>query len=206
MQAGRGFIEHVEGVTRRTARQFGGELHALGFAPRERGGGLAESHVTQTHIHQALHVAQDERLALEELQRLGDRHREDVGDGLAPIQDLEGLAVVARTVAHVTVHVHVGQEVHLDLDGPVPGAGLTTPALDVEGEATLLVPADLGLLGLGEEFANLVEDPRVRRGVRARGATDGLLVDGDDLVEVLDPEDGVVLGRDGLRPVDLSLQ
>jgi hypothetical protein len=127
-------------------------------------------------------------------------------DRLSAIQDLERLAVVASAVADVAVHVDVGQEVHLDLDRAVSGARLAAPAFHVEGEPSLLVAAHLRLLGLGEEFANLVEDPRIRRGVRARGATNGLLVNGHHLVDVLHPEDGVVLGDLRLRAIDLTLQ
>jgi hypothetical protein len=40
---------------------------------------LAEAHVAQPHVVEALHVTQDQRLAFEELQRFGDRHVENVG-------------------------------------------------------------------------------------------------------------------------------
>ena len=151
-------------------------------------------------------MAKDRRLTVEEVESLGDRHVQDVADRLAPVQDLEGLAVVARAVAGLAVDVDVGQEVHLDLDGAVAGAGLAPAALHVEREAALLVAADLGLLGLGEEFADLVEDAGVSGGVRARRASDGLLVHGDDLVEVGDPGDGVVLEGRGLGAIDLVLE
>ena len=106
---------------------------------------------------------------------------------------------VAGPVAGLAVHVDVGQEVHFDLDRAVARAHLAASTLHVEREPSLLVPADLRLLGLGEELADLVEDPRVRRGVRPRRAPDRLLVNGDDLVDVLDPKDGVVLGDSGAR-------
>ena len=49
--------------------------------------------------------------------------------------DFEGLAVVAFAVADLAVHVHVGQEVHFDLQRAVTVAGLTSAAFDVEREA-----------------------------------------------------------------------
>ena len=78
-------------------------------------------------------------------QRLLARHVEDVGDGLALERHLEGLPVVARPAAHLAGHVDVGQEVHLDLDGPVPGARLAAPAPHVEGEPAGQVAPHLGL-------------------------------------------------------------
>jgi CTP:molybdopterin cytidylyltransferase MocA len=47
---------------------------------------------------------------------------EDVGDVLALEGDVEGVTVVTGALAHFARHVDVGQEVHLDLDGPVAGA------------------------------------------------------------------------------------
>ena len=109
---------------------------------------------------------------LEELGRLLDGHIEDLGDRLALEQDLQGLAVVALALADVAGDVDVGQEVHLDLDQPVALAGFAAAALDVEAEATGLVPADFRLVGLREQLADLVEHARVGRRVRARSSSD----------------------------------
>ena len=67
-------------------------------------------------------------------ERLLARHVEDVGDVLALEGHLERLAVVARPGAHLAGHVDVGEEVHLDLDGPVARARLAPPAAHVERE------------------------------------------------------------------------
>ena len=125
----------------------------------------------------------------EELERLLDRHLEHVGDRLALEADLERLAVVALAVALLARHVDVGQEVHLDLDLPVAAAHLAAAALDVEREAARLVAARPRLLGLGEQLADLVEQPDVGGRVGARRAADRRLVDRDDLVELLEAGD-----------------
>ena len=203
VQSGRGLVEDVEGVPGRAAAQLAGQLHPLGLAARERGCRLAQAHVAQPDVDQCLHVTGDRRLALEEGQRLLTRHVEHVGDRLAPEGDLERVAVVARAVADLAGHVDVGQEVHLDLDGPVARAGLAATAAHVEGEAAGLVPAHLGFGRLGEELADVVEDAGVGGGVRARRATDGRLVDVDHLVEVLHTLDLAVPSRQRLGPVQL---
>ena len=128
-------------------------------------------------------------------ERLLDGHVEHVGDALALELHLQRLAVVALAVALLAGHVDVGQEVHLDLDLPVAAADLAAPALDVEGEAPRLVAARARLLGLREQVADHVEQPRVGGGVRARRAPDRRLVDGDDLVELLEPLDRAVRAR-----------
>ena len=125
--------------------------------------------------------------------RLLDAHLEHLGDVLALVADLERLAVVALALADLAGHVHVGQEVHLDLDLPVALAGLAAAALDVEAEAAGLVAAQLALGRLREELADVVEHAGVGGRVAARRAADGRLVDVDDLVEVLGAVDAVVL-------------
>src|SRR3954469_2603777 len=97
----------------------------------------------------------------EEVERLLDRHLEDVRDRLALEADVERLAVVALAVALLARDVHVRQEVHLDLDLPVAAADLAAPALDVEGEAARLVAARPRFLRLGEQLADRVEQAGV---------------------------------------------
>ncbi len=103
----------------------------------------------------------DGRQVGEEAERLLDGHVEDVGDRLALVVHLQGLAVVPRPLAHLAGHVDVGQELHVDLDGPVTAAVLAAAALDVEAEPAGLVPADLRLLRGREQLADVVEDAGV---------------------------------------------
>ncbi len=141
---------------------------------------------------------------LEELGGLLDRHVEHLGDVLALVVHLEGFAVVAGAVAHLARHVHVGQEVHLDLEGAVAGARLAAAALDVEREPALLVAAHLRLGGLREQGADLVEHTGVGRRVRPRGGSaDRRLVDLDQLVELVETVDAGVPARHLAGAVEL---
>ncbi len=112
----------------------------------------------------------------------------------------------ARALADLARHVHVGQEVHLDLDRAVALARLAAAALDVEREPARLVAADLRFLRGGEQRADLVEHAGVGGGVRAGRAADRRLVDVDDLVDVLRALDLLVPARHFARPVDLLHQ
>ncbi|CKR66316.1 Uncharacterised protein [Mycobacterium tuberculosis] len=108
---------------------------------------------------------------------------------------LEGFAVVPGPLADLARHVHVGQEVHLDLDGAVAGAGLAATALDVERESSGLIAADLGLGGGGEQGADLVEHTGVGGRVGSRCAPDRRLVHPHQLVQIVQPGDpGVPAG------------
>ena len=93
---------------------------------------MAQGDVAETHVEQRGQLARDGGNRLEERERLLDRKREHVVDVLALVLDLQRLAVVTLPMAYVAGNVHVGQEMHLDLDQPVALAGLATPALDVE--------------------------------------------------------------------------
>src|SRR5205807_6820048 len=95
-----------------------------------------------------LEAALDLRDVLEEVERLLDRHVEDVRDRAALESHVERVAVVALAVALLARDVDVRQEVHLDLDLTVAAADLAAAALDVEREASRLVPAGAGLLRL----------------------------------------------------------
>ena len=150
---------------------------------------LAQPHVAEADVDQRLHVAGDGRLVGEELERLLAAQVEHVGDVLVLERDVERVAVVAGALAHLARHVDVGQEVHLDLDRAVARAGLAAAALDVEAEPPGQVAAHLGLVGLGEQLADVVEHARVGGRVGPGRAPDRRLVDVDDLVELLDAVD-----------------
>src|ERR1035437_5244934 len=157
VQPGGGLVEDVERRARGYLRELRGELDALGLTAGERGCRLAEADVAEADRVERLQAPAHLGDVLEEAERLLDGHVEDVGDALALEAHLERLAVVVLAVALLARHVHVGQEVHLDLYLPVPAADLAAPALDVEAEAPGLVAARTGLLGLGEEVADDIE-------------------------------------------------
>src|SRR5213075_1357965 len=175
------FVEDVDGAAGGPPLQLGGELHPLRLATGEGRRRLPETDVAEPDVDQRGEVPGDGGYGGEELGGLLDRHVQDVGDRLALEVHLERLAVVAGAVADLARDVDVRQEVHLDLDGAVALARLAAAALDVEGEATGLVAADLRLRRLREQLAHVVEDTGVGRRVRPRGAADRRLVDAHDL-------------------------
>ena len=172
VQAGRRFVEDVERPARRALPQLRGELHSLGFSAREGGRWLSEPDIAEADIEQRSEHPGDLRLVLEERQGLLDRHVEDVGDRMTLEEHLEGVPVVAEPTACVARYVHVGQEVHLDPEGPVTLARLASAARDVEREPSRLVPAHSRIRSRGEELADRVEHLRVRHRVGSRGSSD----------------------------------
>ena len=85
----------------------------------------------------------------------------------------QGLRVVALAAADLAGHVHVGEEVHLDLDHAVAAARLAAATLHVEAESPGVVAAGARIGQLREDLADLVERLGVgagfERGVRPMG-------------------------------------
>ena len=185
VEPGGRFVEYVDGVSGGTLGQFAGQLHPLGLPSRQGGRRLPEAHIAQPDVDQGLHVPGDGRLVLEEAERLVARHVQDVGDRPALEAHVQGVPVVALSLADLACDVDVGQEVHLDADGAVARAGLAPSALHVEAEPARLVAPDPGLLGPGEQLPDVVEHARVGGRVGPWRPTYGRLVDVDDLVDAL---------------------
>src|SRR6266571_2126878 len=184
VEARRRLVQDVEGTARVALGQLGGELDPLRLAAGQRRRRLAEVDVAQSYVVQELQFRADARLVLEEVQRLGDRQREHVGDRLSFIPDLERLAVVAPPFAHLARDVDVRKEVHLHFHQPVALARLAAPALHVEGKPPRAVPPELRFGEVREQLADRREQPRVGGGVGARRAPDGTLIDVDHLVDL----------------------
>jgi hypothetical protein len=94
---------------------------------------------------------------------------------------------------------------HFDLDSSVACAILASTTLDVKRESALLIAASLGLLSLRKQFSNFIEDSCVRGWVRARRATNRLLINGDNFVYEIDPRDGGVVSNLHLRSIEVLL-
>ena len=196
-------VEDVEGVLARWGAvvscafaEFCRELDALGFAAREGGGWLSECDVSEPDIAEACGESEDLGVVLEESARVFDGHREDISDVLSSVEDLKGFSVVAFGMADLALDEDIGEEVHLDLFHALSCAGFATPSAfvgcDIEGEASGLIATDFGFFGRGKDFADVVEDSCVGRGVGPWGSADRGLIDFDDPVDVLEPVDACV--------------
>ena len=140
------------------------------------------------------------------LQRLLHVHLQHVGDRLALEPHLQRLAIEAMPFADGAGHPHVGQKIHLQPVRAVPFARLAAAAGHVEAEPARLVAAALRLGQLRVQVADLVEQLDVRGRVRARRAADRRLVDGDQLVEMLQPFDPLVRAGLAFAAVQIAAQ
>ena len=87
-------------------------------------------------------MACNRRLIREEIQRFRNRHIENFGDVLSFESDLQSVSVVPIAFAHFTRHIHIGQEVHFNLDSAIATARFTPTALHVKTETTRLIAAN----------------------------------------------------------------
>ena len=189
------FVQQVERLARAAFDQFARQLDPLRFAAGERRRGLAQLQIVEPDVVQRLQLVLNLGDVLEQVQRLLNVHLQHFGNRLALELDLQRLAVVAMSFADRAGHPDVGQEVHLQAIRAVSFARLAAAAFDVETESSRLVAAPFRLGQLGEQVANVVEDLDVGARIGTRRAADRRLVDGDQLVEMLQPFDALVSRR-----------
>src|SRR5271170_3718075 len=141
--------------------------------------------VAEADIHQGLQLLFYLRNVFENRQRVGNRHLEQVGDGVAVVLYGQGFVVVAASAADFAEDVDIGKKIHLDAALAFALAGFATAAGNVEGEASGLVAALARFGQHGIDLANRSEDAGVGRGIGARSAADRGLVDANNFVDVL---------------------
>jgi hypothetical protein len=88
--------------------------------------------------------------------------------------------------------------VHLNAFLSVPLARFAPSPRPIEAESSGTIAAYLGLRQPGEELADVIEDPRIGRGIRRRSRSQGLLIDRDHLVDLFDSDQ--LLERAGQIP------
>ena len=86
-------------------------------------------------------------------------------------------------MTHFAGHVHIRQELHLDLELSLSLAGFAAATFDVEGETTFLVAANLGLGQFGKQIANIIKNAGIGGWIGAGRAADGGLVNVNHFVE-----------------------
>ena len=89
-------------------------------------------------------------------------------------------------MANLTRYINIRQEVHLNLDNPITRAGFTTTTFDIERETSLLITANLGLIGLSKKIANIVEDACVGCRVGTWSTPDWTLININQTLDILD--------------------
>ena len=192
MQTGGGLVEDIDGAAGVALRQLGGKLDALALTTREGGGGLSKLDIAEADVLNGLDLAQDVGDVLEEFAGLIDGHVKHVGNGLALIAHLKGLAIVPLAVADLAGHLDIRQEIHLDGLIAIAATGLAAASLDVERETAGLVTTNLGFRQADEQRADVAEHTGIGGWIGARRTADGRLVDTDDLVDVFQTLDAVV--------------
>ena len=138
----------------------------------------------------------------EEVDRLVDGHAQHVADRPPAELHAEHLRPIAAALTLLAGHVHILEEVHLQLLEAVALAGLAAAARHVERERAGAEAEGLRARQRGVDLADLVERLDVGHGIRAGRPTDRLLVDEADTLEVLEAGERVV----GARRLELGLE
>ena len=113
------------------------------------------------------------------------RHVQHIRDGFALVVNLQSLSVIARPVAHFAIDIDIGKKVHFDGDGPIAGAVLASAAFDVETEPAGLVAPHFCFGSFSEKGPDFVKHSGVGGGITSGRASNGGLVDVNNLVQLL---------------------
>ena len=200
------FVEHVKCLAGLLLAEFARQFDSLRFTTGERRRRLSEVQVLQSDVDKRLQFVSDLGNVLEQLQRFGDVHVEDIGDRGILEFDRQRFTVVTLSATDGASHPDVGEKVHLQTPRAVAIASGTATAIDVETEATRGVSTGLGFRQLGEKITNLIKDFDVGARVAAGRSSDGRLIDRDRLVKKLEAFDGIVVARLGFGSVEVSTQ
>ena len=196
VEAGGGFVEEEQrarGGRERSARSRGlgvgrsgvgaevaDEFEALGFAAAEGVEGLAEREVAEADGFEGGEAGADGRMVGEKREGVGDGRGEQVGDGAVVPADREDLGFETAAFADGARDENVGEKLHLDAFIAEPETVVATAVATVEGKGGGAEAGGLRGGGGGVEVADQVPGFGVERGVRARGAGEGGLVDEED--------------------------
>ena len=122
------------------------------------------------------------------------------------VLDLQRVPVEPKPPTGVAGHVHVREKVHLDLDDAVAVAGLAPSPLHIEAEPSRLVASHPCIRQHGKEVPDVVEDSRIGGRIGSRRSPDRALINADDLVDMVDPVNGLHVSDFPLGVVELLSQ
>src|SRR5699024_8655225 len=92
-------------------------------------------------------------------------HVQHVKNALSLVLHVQGLTVVALSAADLAGYIHVGKEMHLDLDDAVAAAGLAAASLHLEAEPALFISPCLCIRRGSEQIPDHVEHPCIGSGI-----------------------------------------
>ena len=158
MQSSSWFVQQIDRVAGASLGQFGRQLDTLCFTTRECWCRLTKSYIAKSHIYERLHVSRNTGLFCKELNGFRDGHVQHIRNVFAFKCDVESVTVVPCAFAHLTRNIHVWQKVHLNFNGSIARASLTTTPRHVETKSTRHVPTYLRFRCRAEQLANVVKN------------------------------------------------
>ena len=142
MQPSCWFVENIERPASRSATQFSRKLNTLGFATAEGSCWLAQARYNQGQRQRVSAVCEQLLECFQRTQALASQViSKDIADRLVLIMNFERFTVITLAMTNFTGHIHVGQEMHFDLNNTVTGTVLTASTFDVETKSARRIAA-----------------------------------------------------------------
>ena len=195
MQPRRGFVKDIKGTARIAFGQFARQLDTLALAARQRGTRLSQLEIAESHLLNRTQFRIDTGDMLKKFDGHVHGHVEHVVDAFPLVFHFERLPVVTFPAARLARHVNIRQEVHFNRLYSSSLALFAASPLHIEGETSRLETACLRIGSGLEEFAYITENIGVGGRIAPRGTSYRGLVHDDQLVDMLQPLDGVVFER-----------
>src|SRR5699024_10165113 len=115
MEAGRRFIQYIEGFAVGPPVQLGSEFDTLCFTACKCRCRLSEFDVAQTHIKQCLYPAFDLGQVFEEVIGFLDSHRQNIRDAFVLVFHFHRLSIITLSVTYFTWYEYIRQKMHFNL-------------------------------------------------------------------------------------------
>ena len=115
----------------------------------------------------------------------------------------QGFPIVTFPLTNLTGNIDIRQEVQFDLDDTIPLAGFTTPALYIKAKAAFFVSPGFGLFAFGKDFPNGIEYTGIGCRIASGSTADRALINGNDLIQILQASDLGIIFRHHFGAVQL---
>src|SRR5215470_14860654 len=144
--------------------------------------------------------------ASEDIERIGNRGVQKVGDGHAFVLNGKRFTVVTFSSADLAIHVYVRKKAHLDFAQAISLARFTTSALHVKAETPGFVSARSRFRQHCVKLANGSENTGVRGWIGSWRPSDRRLIDLDHFVDEFQTLDGFMCTGIVERAIDVFCQ
>ena len=146
---------------------------------------MPEGDVVHSHLLEKGKLVVDMGNHIEELESFFDSHFQNIMDVFPLVGDGKGFGVKPFSIAERARCPHIIHKVHIKTNLSHPSAFGAGSFLDIEAKPAGLKACCLAFGKFCEEISDIIEDFDVGTRIGTRSSSNGSLIDGNDLVKML---------------------